>query len=233
METGDIAAFNAINNSSAPIVATITLTPTANGCQGTSESFTITVNPTPIVDPVLDQTICNGDLTALIGFSSATTGTAFDWSNNDPSIGLAANGSGNIAAFQGINSGVSAVTATISVTPTANTCAGAPVDFTITVNPSPSVDPITDQSVCNGLATAVVNFTSPNPGTTFDWVNSNVSIGLGANGTGDIASFNAVNTTGSTISGIITVTPTLNGCTGTPEQFYNYCGSCTCYESCH
>jgi len=217
--TGDILTFNAINAGASPVVATITVTPTANGCQGATESFTITVNPTPTVDPVLDQIVCNGDLTATVNFVSGTVGATFDWTNSDPSIGLAANGTGNINPFNAVNVGATPVVATISVTPTANTCIGTPVDFTITVNPSPTVDPVADQTVCNGVLTTPVNFTSPNAGATFDWTNSNPSIGLGANGTGNIPAFPGSNTGGAPISGTITVTPTVNGCQGTPETF--------------
>ncbi|GAB5419235.1 MAG: hypothetical protein Crog3KO_31810 [Crocinitomicaceae bacterium] len=216
---GDIASFNGVNNGSTPLVATITVTPTANGCPGTPTSFTITVNPTPVANAVLDQTLCNGNMTSLVSFTSTTAGTTFDWTNNDPSIGLAAAGSGDIAAFNAVNNGAAPVVATITVTPTANGCPGTPIDFTITVNPSPNVDPILDQTVCNGIPTAPVVFTGASPGTTYDWVNTNAGIGLAANGSGDIASFNAVNLTGSAISGTITVTPSLNGCTGPSESF--------------
>lgn len=216
---GDIAGFNAVNNGATAVTATITVTPTANGCPGTPISFTITVNPTPVLDPIADQIVCNGELTAQALFTSVTPGTTFDWVNNDPSIGLAAAGAGDIAAFNAVNNGATPVVATITVTPTANGCPGTAVDFTITVNPSPNVDPVLDQTVCNGILTAPVNFTGASPGTTFDWTNSNTSIGLGGSGTGDIPAFTATNLTAGAISGTITVTPSLNGCPGAPTTF--------------
>lgn len=216
---GDITMFGAINNGTVPVVATITVTPTANGCVGTAESFTITVNPTPVVDPILDQNVCNGDLTGIVAFTSTTAGTTFDWTNSDPTIGLAAAGNGDIAAFNAVNNGAIPIVATITVTPTANGCPGTPINFTITVNPSPNVDPILDQTLCNGVLTNPVVFTGASPGTTFDWTNSNTAIGLGGSGTGDIAAFAASNATGGAISGTITVTPVLNGCSGTPETY--------------
>lgn len=217
--SGDIAAFNAVNSGATPVVATITVTPTANGCPGTPETFTITVNPTPTVDPILDQTVCNGEPTALVVFSSPTAGTSFDWGNNDPSIGLVAIGNGDIASFNAVNNGATPVVATITVTPLANGCPGAPETFTITVSPTPTVDPILDQTVCNGILTAPVVFTGALPGTSYDWGNSNTGIGLAAIGNGDIAPFNATNLTSSAISGTITVIPSLNGCAGPLESF--------------
>ena len=49
MEWGDIASFSAINAGTTPIVASIIVTPSANGCAGTPRTVTITVNPTPSV----------------------------------------------------------------------------------------------------------------------------------------------------------------------------------------
>ena len=172
------------------------------------------MNPAPTVNTITDQIVCNGAGTSIVNFSSSTAGTTFDWTNNDPSIGLAANGSGNIASFTATNNGTSAVIATISVTPTANGCPGVPVDFTITVNPTPNVDPILDQSVCDGSNTAAVNFTSTTANTTFSWTNNNASIGLGASGTGSIAAFTGQNSGATPVSGTITVTPEANGCAG-------------------
>ena len=43
--TGNITPFTLKNTGTAPITATITVTPTLNGCDGAAQSFTITVNP--------------------------------------------------------------------------------------------------------------------------------------------------------------------------------------------
>ncbi|MFT6504037.1 MAG: gliding motility-associated-like protein [Crocinitomicaceae bacterium] len=216
---GNIASFNAVNNGTAPVVATISVTPTANGCPGTPVDFTITVNPTPVVDAILDQTICNNTLSTAVNPTSTTAGTTFAWTNTNTGIGLGANGNGAIAAFNGTNAGAAAITGTISVTPTANGCVGTPVDFIITVNPSPTVDPIVDQTICNNTNTAAVNFTSTTAGSTFAWANSNANIGLASNGNGNIASFLGTNAGTTAITGTITVTPTANGCVGADETF--------------
>ena len=67
-------------------------------------------------------------------------------SNNTPSIGLAASGSGNIASFNAVNTGTTPVVATITVTPSYTnagiTYTGTPQSFTITVNPLPVTSPI-------------------------------------------------------------------------------------------
>ncbi|WP_185716278.1 putative Ig domain-containing protein [Larkinella knui] len=61
------------------------------------------------------------------------------------------------------------------------------------------------QTLCAGSTTAPIPFTGN--GTVYRWTNSNPSIGLPASGTGTIDSFTALNTTGSTQTATITVTP--------------------------
>ena len=217
--TGPIPSFTAINTGTAPEVATITITPTANGCQGIPSTFTITVYPTSTVNPVNNETYCNGATTAAITFGSPVAGTAFAWTNNTPSIGLAGAGAGNIAPFNAINTGTVPVVASIAVTPTANGCTGTPLSFTITVYPTTTVNPVGDATYCNGATTSLVNPGSPVAGTTFSWTNDTPSVGLAANGTGVIPSFTATNTGTAPEIATITVTPTANGCVGTPRVF--------------
>ena len=230
--TGDIAPFVTTNTSNGPLVATITVTPVGpTGCVGTPTTFTITVNPTPVVNPVAGQVLCNGSPTAVVSFTSPTTGgptgaLSFRWTNSAPSIGLAATGTGNIPSFTAINTGLSPVTALITVTPVYNnagiTCTGTSQTFTITVNPTPTVNPVTSQVLCTGSNTAAVNFTGSVFGTIYNWTNNNTSIGLAASGAGNIASFVATNAGNTPQVATITVTPNYtNGvtCPGTPMTF--------------
>ena len=217
--TGNIASFTATNNGTTPVVATITVTPTDNGCAGTPLTFTITVNPAPTVNPVANATYCNGATTAVTAFTSPVAGTTFTWTNSDPTIGLPASGSGNIPSFTATNTGTTPVIATITVTPSATSCPGVPLTFTITVNPTVTVNPVANVAYCNGATTSAITFTSPEAGTTFAWTNSDPTIGLGASGTGNIASFTATNTGTTPVVATITVTPTANGCAGTPTTF--------------
>ena len=217
--TGDIAAFTGLNTTAIPVVATITVTPTANGCDGPDSTFTITINPVPYTDAIPDQSICANTLTTAVGFTSTTPTTTFNWTNDTPSIGLAATGTGDIAAFTGINTTALPIVATITVTPTANGCVGPDSTFTITVNPVPYTDALPDQEICANTATTAVNFMSTTPTTTFSWTNDTPSIGLAATGTGDIASFTGLNTTVAPVTATITVTPTANGCDGPDSTF--------------
>ena len=231
--TGNIAAFTATNYTNAPVTATVVVTPTntesAGGttvaCVGPTQSFTYTVNPIPTVNTVADQNVCAGTAVTL-PFSGFVAGTVFEWTNSNTAIGLAASGTGNLS-YTATNTTSSPITATIIVTPKYTnagvTCTGNPISFTITVNPTPTVAAVTNQVLCNGAATTAVAFTGATTGTVYNWTNSNTSIGLAASGTGDIASFTAVNTGATAATATITVTPTYTGagftCTGTATTF--------------
>jgi gliding motility-associated-like protein len=216
---GNIASFTAVNNTASPITATIAVTPSANGCAGTASSYTITVNPTPNVTVPANVTICSGATTAALNFSSTTAGATFAWTNNNTAIGLAASGSGNIAGFTATNAGSSPITATISVTPSANGCSGSPASFTITVNPLPAVSVPTNMTLCNNTMAPSGIFSSSTAGSTYSWTNTNTSIGLAANGTGSITSFTATNTSASPVTATVSVTASANGCSGSPSSY--------------
>jgi len=211
------------NQPTASPTTTQTYTVTASDGQGctSTATATITVNPLPTLNPVSNQTFCDASASSVNFTGSA--GTGYTWTNSNTSIGLGSGGSGNIS-FTSANSGSSAITATIAVTPqnyfNGLVCTGTPGTFTITVEPAPSVNTVSSQTLCNGNNTTAVTFSgSTVSGTTYNWTNSNTSIGLAASGSGNIASFTATNTGSSPVTATITVTPTANSCPGTPVTF--------------
>lgn len=47
--TGNVPSFNANNTTGNPIIATITVIPSINNCPGITSTYTVTVNPTPVI----------------------------------------------------------------------------------------------------------------------------------------------------------------------------------------
>lgn len=217
--TGSPNTFTATNSGTTAISGTVSVTPTLTGCVGTPVNYTITVNPTPTVTAEPNVTACASTTVAANTFASTTAGTSFTWTNSNTGIGLAASGSTSLPAFTATNSGTTAISGTISITPTANGCIGPVSTFTITINPTPTVTPVPPITVCAGTPVPALTLSGPVAGTTFNWTNSNTSIGLGASGSNTVNAFTTTNATGSPISGTITVTPTANGCTGTPATY--------------
>lgn len=235
--SANIGPLTAVNATNAPVTTTITLVPNvyeypgpptgAFICSTTPQYVTVTINPTPTVNVIANQVVCNNAATTAVSFSGFVPGTVYNWTNNTPSIGLAASGTGNIGSFTAVNTGNMPVTATITVTPSytsgGRTCTGTARTFTITVNPSPTVNAISNQVVCNNASTAAINFSGNVAGTVYNWTNNTTSIGLAANGSGNISSFTAINTGLVPVTATITVTPVYTNasttCSGTQSTF--------------
>lgn len=208
-------SFNATNTTTAPITATITVTPSftsaGSTCWGASETFEIVVLPTPVMNPLSDQTVCSGSPSAAINFSSNLTGTQYAWTNSNSTIGLLASGTGSsIGAFNTINNGSAPAQGLVSVTPTLvtnnQTCSGSSATALIIVNPIPVMTSVNNPSFCSGAAASIPLSSNINTGVVYNWTNSNTSIGLGASGSGNI-SFSTTNSNPTAISGLITVSP--------------------------
>ncbi|HPF51901.1 MAG TPA: HYR domain-containing protein, partial [Draconibacterium sp.] len=80
---------------STPGTATYTITPSANGCTGTSITVVITVNPTPdVVATPASEIICSGTSTN-INLSGSVSGTTYSWTVSQSGVSGASTGSGN------------------------------------------------------------------------------------------------------------------------------------------
>ena len=83
----------------------------------------------------------------------------------------------------------------------------------------------TNLSYCEGSTVPQITLygTPTNPTTSngllFSWTNSNTAIGLSSSGTGNIPTFTSLNATNEPITSSITITPSINGCTGVPKNY--------------
>jgi len=129
----------------------------------------VVVNPTPTMTAPADITVCNGDPIPPSTYASVPVGGTFNWSNSDPTIGLAASGSGDTPLFNAINNGTTPVIATITVTPTLNGCEGLPVTYTITINPTPAAPTVASITICPDDSATLY---ATAPGGTYNWFDS-------------------------------------------------------------
>ena len=137
--TGAVITETLVNTSTEPIVVHYLITPSVNGCAGTTKDVSVTVNPTAVMTDPTDQVVCNGASTTVTFASAYTEGeVTYTWTNTNTSVGLAASGIGNLA-FTAANSTSSQIMATITVTPVytngGTSCPGVAQTFTITVQP--------------------------------------------------------------------------------------------------
>jgi gliding motility-associated-like protein len=180
---------------------------TADGCYDIQQ-VKVTVNQTPTVTVTPDnQSVCNNAPTTAVKFTGNTaSGVTYSWTNINTTIGLSASGTGDIASFAAINNGTSAETATITVIPATANCTGAPVTFTITVNPLPTII-VNNATICSGEK-ATLTASGAN---TYNWA---PSTGLSST-SGTSVTASPATTTIYTVTGTVTLTGCRNTATAT------------------
>jgi hypothetical protein len=109
----------------------------------------LTFYQTPTVNPIDAINICNAT-GIVVTLSGAVPNTTFVWSNDNKSIGLAANGTTNTLSFTASNTTNIPVVANVAVSPTANGCIGSTMNFKIIANPVPSLTGNRVYNVCDG-----------------------------------------------------------------------------------
>ncbi|MES2285611.1 MAG: PKD-like domain-containing protein [Bacteroidota bacterium] len=198
--------------------AVYTVTPTsADGCVGLPITVTITVDPCPIATAIPStQVICSGDPT-LIGLSSNIAGTTFTWTVAQTNVTGGADSSASVIAQTLFATDSLAGSATYTITPWLNGCAGIPMPVTIVVQPVPIATATPgDQTICSGITTSMA-LTSTVPGTTFTWTASQLGVSGGSDGAGNTISQTLTATTN--LPGTVTyiITPiAAGGCPALP-----------------
>lgn len=225
-----ILGFIAQNTTSAPISATITLTPYNDFCTGQPVHFTITVNPTASVNPIPNQQFCDGSTVPAISFSGSSPDIVYSWTNSDPTIGLAASGTGNIPSFTppfitNLTDVQASITVNGQLIQNGITCPVNGRIFGININALPSyINALPDKVYCNGTQSSIEFTLSNSIPTVLVWTNSNPSIGIAASGTGNINNFSVTNNTTTPQIATITLTPRrflpdLSYCDGASRTF--------------
>ena len=215
-------AFAALNPNPTIASATLanagnyTVTVLQNGCQA-QQIIPVVVTAAPTVTATPSATYCSGSTVPAIAFTGTPANATFTWTNNQPTIGLAASGSGGLPSFTASNTTANPILATVSVVPHLGSCNGTASNFTITVNPVPALTTPASNVYCEGAQFPGVTW-GASAGSTISWTNSNPAIGLPASGTGNIPLFTTSQVTNQTIA-TITATPTQGSCVGTPVTF--------------
>ncbi|NBW28641.1 MAG: hypothetical protein EBR38_08750, partial [Flavobacteriaceae bacterium] len=235
-----IASFTAANPTSNAITGIITVTPSANGCSGATQSFSYTVNSTPQI-AAKTATICTAGtftVTPTDGVSGdvVPNGTTYTWTvaSNSTVTGESNQSTAQSSISQTLTNPSNApidivYTVTPSIINNGVTCTGNPFTVTVTVNPTMTVANET-AIICSGATFAVtpinggINSNVLPVGTWYSWIvvpNNDV--------TGETNSLNTqypnisqtlVNTSSTTQQVVYTVTPNFtNGgitCQGNP-----------------
>lgn len=195
-----------------------------SGCDNTSgntrfDNFSVH-GVLPTVNVPDDVIVCNNSEVEEIKFYGAVEGTVFYWTNNNPEIGLAKSGVGNIPAFIAHNDGNTLQNAVIRVSPNSNGVMGDAKIFRLTVKPKVLVHQIETVVINSNDNSVNINFSTELDNVNFTWVNDNPAIGLSESGVGNIGAFIPNHEFGdSGMVANITVIPEYLGCSGEPMQF--------------
>ena len=194
-------------------VGTAHITYTVTYSCGTVDTFiTFHVWPIPVVTPISNKTVCNGSV-LTINLSSSVPGSTFSWTNNDPTIGLAASGTSDPISFTAINTAATSNTASISVVATANGCSSATENFNIIVKPTATLtSTTTPASVCDNTPFTYTS-TSNRTGTIYSWSRATVT-GISNAAASDTGSISETlhNTTADSVQVVYVDTLNYNGC---------------------
>jgi gliding motility-associated-like protein len=217
---GDGAGTSVVKNptyiytNSGTFVATLTVTNSFNCPVTTTNSVEVTANA---IVAYSTPTVCVGSNSVFNNTSTPTTNVAYNWNFGDAT---------NPADTSNLQNPTylypTAGTYTVDLTITSTSGCVSSKIITVNVNPIPQVAVTSPPPYCwNDVVPPPTYTPSPNANVAYSWVNNNPSIGLAqTNGVGVTPQFTAaVNNTGTNILGVITVTPSLNGCTGSPESY--------------
>ncbi len=169
----------------------------------------------PTVNPINDIPGCAGTPIMVTFSGTGNPAPTFSWTNDNPAIGLAASGNGNINFTPPAGLGNQEI-ANITVTPMSAGCNGTPETFTITVNPLPLTDDPPNLVACAGDVVDI-HFTGDDPNATYHWMVINVPL-FPPSGVGDIN----VTIPGFIpfhVTGTVNVHAESNGCIGPDQSF--------------
>ena len=219
--TGIIPTYQLNNTTYTSGTITFSITPILNQCVGIAETAIIIVDPTPKVDTIVNIISCPNQVINGIIFTGQPSGNTYSWSNDNTSINLKGNGTGNIVSWTApSNTGNSVISGTITVTVTStNGCIGLPRSFKVDISPVPNVTAQpTDVSICSNTTTSIaLNSTPSLAGLTYSWsVTSPPGINGWSNNTGTVISQTLVNTNNQTGTVTYTITPNVGSCAGAP-----------------
>jgi hypothetical protein len=233
------------NTTTAPLLVVYDVVPvSADGCEGETVQFTLTVYPEPVLASGLDNTVCS-DESSGITFTVAggsVGANSYDITNITVPAALTpdamnATTGTNLPASKIIgdkftNTTGGALTVVYSVVPVSSAgCAGDTVQISLTVNPEPVLDPALDVTVCSDAAGGIVFSVNAGSVSASNYnINSiNIAAGLVPDGSnssvGNAKPANAVandiftNQTSAAQTVIYTVAPvSANGCVGESVQ---------------
>lgn len=219
--TGNLIAQTLDNGSNADHDVKYVITPTSNGCAGNPITITVTVTPAQVLTVVpAAPTTCSGN-NVVINLIGNVPSITFTWTaSTTGNVTGFSDGSGSIISQTLTNHDNVTRTVNYAVIMTLNGCSSGVTNFTVTVYPETSVtiSPLSSEK-CSGDVFNLA-LTSSVAGSTYSWTaNSIPGISGYSDGNGNTINQTIFNNTTAPASVIYSITPTANGCPGTPVNY--------------
>jgi uncharacterized protein (TIGR02145 family) len=217
-----IISQNLVNSGNTTETVTYHITPHANGCNGWTYHFVVTVVPSPyLTNNPLRKTQCNNQNTNLT-LTSNVLGTLFNWTATASSPALTgysnSTGPGTLIAQTLGNTGFNIDSVTYHITPETSGCPGSVTDFHVVVFPTPDLsNPVHTASICDSTVVNIPLLSNVS-NTTFTWrafASSPNLTGFANQATGTTLLSQRIDNSGFTIETVTyRILPRANNCTG-------------------
>lgn len=193
-----------------------TFTPNAGQC-ALPATHTISIKAMPTVTINTTQTEICSNYEFIANLSSNYPNTTYTWQVIATNVSGAIPGNGNTInhTLQTVNPNGGSVV--YIVTPTANGCVGQPVEYTVRVNPKPSVFAPASFSICSG-DDAVIELSSSFDNITYTYTVEQFNVSGASDGQGATIQQNLQTQSENGGEVIYTITPHVNGCKGDSVQ---------------
>ncbi len=201
--SGSITSFKGVN----PGSSVIQVTPVSGECVGESKLFTLTTNELDSINFSYSKNeYCMGESNPIPSFSGLLGGNYI--SSQEGIVLNASTGAINLeTSLEGI----------YQVTYQSTGSCPNQKSQKIEIIGTPVVGELTNQLVCQNSFFDTIKFNGY--AASFEWINSNQSIGLQGSGINNIPSFKAVGVKGQNITSLLTVTPVIKSCRGQSTSF--------------
>ena len=205
------------NTTTEPVIVHYLITPSVNGCAGTTFDLAVTVNPTAVITSAATANWCNNVSNTYTATSSSSTAT-FAWTRAVVAgiSNLAGSGSTAVITETLINTTTEPVIVHYLITPSVNGCAGTTFDLAVTVNPTAVITSAATANWCNNVSNTYTA-TSSSSTATFAWTRAVVAgiSNLAGSGSTAVITETLINTTTEPVIVHYLITPSVNGCAGT------------------
>ncbi|MBK6834580.1 MAG: hypothetical protein IPG89_10010 [Bacteroidetes bacterium] len=197
-----------------------------NLCTSNPVTFTITEPSAITLGTAGNSTPCSGTALSVTLTGSGGAGSyTYSWiasADNPNTTGENFSTLSNTSLINNNITNLSAVAEVVNYSVNVTDVNGCIANFNVptTILPAPTITPISNQVLCAGANNTAIVFTASIGGSTINWTNSNVSIGISGSGIGTITAVPMINPGITPVVANFIATPNFSGCNG-PSQSFN------------